>query len=120
MEISTGRKAGRSTAAIGNRARKDRQVKHRNRWREIAPQEESDDDGAGCIGFVGVRPEETGWEALHITVVSGAVDTVGPKGMASKFPLQPTEASKKGMHYRAANDTKIAIYGNKGYQWVHQ
>ena len=60
-----------------------------------------------------MRPEETGWEALHITVDSGAVDTVGPKGMALKFPLQPTEASKKDMHYRAANDTNIAIHGKR-------
>jgi hypothetical protein len=112
-EISTGRKSGRSKVASGNRAREDRQAKHRNRWREVAPQEESDDDDAGRIGLVGMRPEETGWEALHITVDSGAVDTVGPQGMASKFPLQPTEASKRGMHYRAANDTKSPYMGKQ-------
>ena len=44
---------------------------------------------------------------------SGAVDTVGPKCIAPGFPTQDTEASKRGMYYRAANDTKIAIHGKK-------
>ena len=48
-----------------------------------------------------------------ITVDSGVVDAVGPKGIARGFPLIPTNASKKGMCYRAANDTKIAIHGKK-------
>ena len=38
------------------------------------------------------------WEALKITVDSGAVDTVGPKGIAPGFPTQDTEASNRGMY----------------------
>ena len=39
--------------------------------------------------------------------------TVGPRGIAPGFPTQDTEASRKGMYYRVANDTKIAIHGKK-------
>ena len=52
-------------------------------------------------------------EELVITIDSGAVDTVGPKGIAEAFPLQETEASKQGRYYRAANDSKIASHGMK-------
>jgi hypothetical protein len=55
----------------------------------------------------------TSWEEVKITIDSGAVDTVGPKEVGTGFPVQPTEASKKGMFYRAANNTKIAIHGKK-------
>ena len=53
---------------------------------------------------------------MKITVYSGAVDTVGPKGIAMGFLLLSTEASRKGMCYRAANDTHIAIHGKKAIQ----
>ena len=45
------------------------------------------------------------WEEVKITIDSGAVDTVGQKEVGKAFPAQPTEASKKGMFYRAAHDT---------------
>ena len=41
------------------------------------------------------------------------MDTVGRKEVGVGFPVQPTEASKKGMFYRAANNTKIVIHGKK-------
>ena len=62
------------------------------------------------------QPIEEEWESVKITVDSGAVDTVGPQGIAKGFPLLSTEASRKGMCYRAANDTKIAIHGKNEVQ----
>ena len=62
------------------------------------------------------EPEQGSWEAVNITVDSGAVDTVGPKGMARGFPLVATEAFRKGMYYCAANHTQIAIHGAKAMQ----
>ena len=53
------------------------------------------------------------WEEVKITVDSGAVDTVGPRTLGKGIPLVETEASKQGKHYRAANDTKLAIHGKK-------
>ena len=47
------------------------------------------------------------------------MDTVGPKGIARGIPLLETEASRKGMFYRAANDTKIAMHGKKGSAGIH-
>ena len=108
-EISTGRKAARLSTKTKTKAAT--QTGYRGRWRPIACLEESDGEDAGCIGLVGMRSEYAEWEALHITVDSGVVGTVGPKGIAAKFPLQPIQASRKGMHYRAANDTKNAILG---------
>ena len=57
--------------------------------------------------------DSTGWEEVKITIDSGGVDTVGPNEVGTGFPVQPTEASTKGMFYRAANNTKIAIHGKK-------
>ena len=53
------------------------------------------------------------WSAINITVDSGAVETVGPKCIATEFPTLETEASQMGMFCRAANDTKIAIHVKK-------
>ena len=82
---------------------------YRGKWKPIDEVEESD---AGDIDAINPAENET-WEALKIIVDSGAVDTVGPKSIAPGFPTQDTEASRKGMYYRAANDTKIAIHGKK-------
>ena len=60
------------------------------------------------------------WEEVKITVDSGAVDTVGPRTLGKGIPLMDTEASKQGKHYRAANDTKIAIHGKKTYMGTQQ
>ena len=83
------------------------------------PIDEVEESNAGDIDAI--NPAENGtWEALKITVDSGAVDTVGPKSIAPGFPTQGTEASKRGMYYRAANDTKIALHGNKEHLGVYE
>ena len=64
--------------------------------------------------------DHVGWEEINITVDAGVVHTVGPKRIATAFPLIATDASRKGMHGRAANITNIAILGKKqlqGYTW---
>ena len=112
-QVSSGRKAGKA----GKRAIKSVDasrgnewcVGYRGRWSLIERQGESE---AGSLNAVDPMESED-WEALRITVDSGAVDRVGPKGIASGFPTQDTEASRKGMYYRAANDTKIAIHRKK-------
>ena len=48
-----------------------------------------------------------------MTIDSGAVDTVGPPGMAPGIDLEETDASRNGRYYRAANGTKIAVHGMK-------
>ena len=57
------------------------------------------------------EPEQGSWEAVNITVDSGAVDAVGPKRMAKGLPLLATEAPKQGLFYRVASDTIIAAHG---------
>ena len=52
-------------------------------------------------------------EELVITIDSGAVDTVGPKGIAESFELKENEASRNKKCYRAANNSRIEIYGEK-------
>ena len=49
---------------------------------------------------MGMDEEE---EAAHISIDSGAVDTVGPKSAGRGFPIEQTEDSKAGRFYRAAN-----------------
>ena len=41
------------------------------------------------------------WEVIEATVDSGAVDTVGPPGIAKAFPIVPTAASIAGKKYQA-------------------
>ena len=57
--------------------------------------------------------DSSGWEEINITIDSGEMDTAGPKEVGRGFPVRPTEASKKGVFYRAANNTNIAIHGKK-------
>ena len=54
-----------------------------------------------------------GWERIRVQVDSGAVDTVTPKCTASAFKLKPTEASRRGIGFVAANGTRIQNYGEK-------
>ena len=79
--------------------------RYSNRWEALEDDEEED--------IMHLREDHTGCEEVKITIDSGAVDTVGPNCVGMGFPVQPTEASKKGMFYRAANNTKIAIHGKK-------
>ena len=58
------------------------------------------------------------WERVPVTVDSGAIDSVIPKGVAQSVPVKETEASRRGLKYRAANGTSIANEGErslKGY-----
>ena len=109
-QVSSGRKAKTQTSmGINPSGGKEWNGKYQGIWTPIEDQEESD---AGNINAVDPAEGEVS-EALRITVDSGAVDTVGPKSLAPGLPTQDTEASRKGMYYRAANDTKIAIHGKK-------
>ena len=57
---------------------------------------------------------------VEVTVDSGAVDTVGPPSVAPGIPIRATEASRSGMHYRAANNMKIPNLGEKKLQGIHE
>ena len=58
------------------------------------------------------------WEVIKVTVDSGAVDTVTPPSCAKYFPILETEASRRGLDYRAANGTKIKNYGARSVQGI--
>ena len=106
-----------SSRSTGKRVNRNLKVPSGREWSSEyrgrrKPIDEVEESNAGDIDAI--NPAENGtWEALKITVDSGAVDTVGPKSIAPGFPTQGTEASKRGMYYRAANDTKIAIRGKQ-------
>ena len=105
--ITTGKKAQRWQKKWEPVSTKD---KH-NRFQELEPVEEDEDEE--CEGDID-NLEFGKWEnmeELRITIDSGAVDTVGPKGIANSFKLLETEASRNGGFYRAANNSKIEIYG---------
>ena len=53
-----------------------------------------------------------------MTVDSGAVDTVTPPSTAKYFPILETEASRRGLHYRAANGTRITNHGARRVQGI--
>ena len=46
--------------------------------------------------------------------------SVGPKGAASMFPINPTEASKAGRGFTAANGTAIKNYGERVIRGVEE
>ena len=50
---------------------------------------------------------------LVLKIDSGAVDTVIPKSTCTAFPVRPTEMSKSGEGYRAANGSPIPAYGER-------
>ena len=52
-------------------------------------------------------------ETVVVTVDSGAHNTVGPKHVGTHFDVKPTEASKAGRHYSAANGSIIKNYGQR-------
>ena len=56
------------------------------------------------------------WEKIRVQVDSGAFDWVTPRSTASGIPIKPTEASRKGECFSAANDTDIKTYGEKRIQ----
>ena len=73
----------------------------------------------GDIMRVGGGGEDPGdmhhenYEVIKVTADSGAVDHVAPKNTGKKFKTRDTEASRRGMHYIAANGTKIMNQGEK-------
>jgi hypothetical protein len=58
------------------------------------------------------------WEKITVTIVSGAVDSVGPRTMATDIDIKDTPASRAGLKYRAANGTPIDNLGEKSIQGV--
>ena len=57
--------------------------------------------------------QEGEWEVVEVTVDSGAVTTVGPKDVATAFPLEETEESRAGRKFYAANGSPIDNYGRR-------
>ena len=55
----------------------------------------------------GVEQFKGSWERVPVTVDSGAIDSVIPKRIAKGVPIRQTEASRRGLKYRAANGTSI-------------
>ena len=66
-------------------------------------------DKVNSISGVGQYQGE--WEVIKVSLDSGAVDTVTPPSTAKYFPIQETDSSRNGIHYRAANGTKIHNHG---------
>ena len=53
------------------------------------------------------------YEKIRITADSGAVDHVAPRSTAAHIPIRETAASRQGVHYVAANGSKISNMGAK-------
>ena len=53
------------------------------------------------------------WELLPVNVDSGAIDSCMPKNKCCQFKLGPSEMSKKGAKYVAANGTEIDNVGQR-------
>ena len=66
----------------------------------------------------GVNNFKGEWEVIKVTVDSGAVDTVTPRSTAKYFPILETEASRRGLDYRAANGTNIKNHGARSVQGI--
>ena len=58
------------------------------------------------------------WEVIKVTVDSGAVDTVTPPSCVKYFPILVTDASRRGLDYRAANGSRIRNYGARSVQGI--
>ena len=53
------------------------------------------------------------WELLPVNVDSGAIDSCMPKNTCSHFKLGPSDMSRKGAIYVAANGTEIDNVGQR-------
>ena len=53
-----------------------------------------------------------------MAIQSGAVDSVGPKAMATDLGIKDTPASRAGLKHRAATGTSIDNFGEKTIQGV--
>jgi hypothetical protein len=69
--------------------------------------------GRAGIGEVSAVSEISGWEKVRVQIDSGAIDTVGPRGVAKAFAMKETTMSKKGIGFVAANGSSIKNYGEK-------
>ena len=72
----------------------------------------------GEANICGIDQFHGSWERVPVTVDSGAYDSVMPFEMAQGVPIKQTEASKRGLSYRAANGTRVRNQGErnlKGY-----
>ena len=58
------------------------------------------------------------WEVVEFAVDSGASETVIPENAVMAAPLQPSEASKRGVQYEVANGHRIPNLGQKTFQGV--
>ena len=61
----------------------------------------------------GVEQFQGEWERIQVTADSGAIDSVIPRRMAKGVKVKETEASRRGLKYRAANGTAIVNEGEK-------
>jgi hypothetical protein len=69
-----------------------------------------------CINEI--ASDKGNWEKITVTIDSGAVDSVGPRTMATDLPIKDTPASRAGLKYRAANGTTIDNLGEKSIQGI--
>ena len=58
------------------------------------------------------------WELLEIAVDSGASETVIPENAIRSAPLEPSDASRRGVMYEVANGHRIANLGQKTFSGV--
>ena len=68
-----------------------------------------------CKEICAVEKDEciSRYDLVTVTADSGAVDHVAPANLAPKVPIKETEASRHGMHYVAANGSRIPNQGEK-------
>ena len=76
----------------------------RNRWKRV--------------DLCAVETEADEWGTVEVSVDSGAVVTVGPKEKCTGYPLEETEASRKGQPFYGANGSKIKNYGMRRVKGV--
>ena len=69
--------------------------------------------GRAGTGEVSAVSEISGWEKVRVQIDSGAIDTVGPRGVAKALAMKETMMSKKGLGFVAANGSSIKNYGEK-------
>ena len=70
------------------------------------------------VDICSVEVDDDEWETVEVSVDSGAVVTVGPRGKCTGYPLEETEASRKGQHFYGANGSKIKNYGMRRVKGV--
>ena len=64
-------------------------------------------------GIQEVGGESENWEKITLKIDSGAIDTCMPPKLGQAFPLKPSEMSRSGSRYRAANGSPIENFGER-------